>query len=123
MIVYGDKSTVVDTKAVLQRLQTHIKTLAHTPAHEAIIDFIVEYGDLETALVDFVCCEEDRSTGLTRLLRKISVLLGRLLYRSWREDLSDSKAYTRDLIEDIHQIHRYALPPRIRLHVPEGYAY
>jgi hypothetical protein len=126
MIVYGETDREADPRALLRGSAERIRGLAAgpTPSHDALRGELIHIGEVEAAVGDALCVQQDRiEPGLQRL-RLVSLELGRMFWRSWRKrwDL-EARARLSAVSAELEGLAACGWPMTVRLRPPEGYAH
>ncbi len=96
---------------------------APEPSHAAAVDLRVELGELEAAVADAASPEEDRESGDTLRLRRAMEDAGRLVLATWRGEARPALRHRDRACAAVLSLATARLPARLRLRVPEGFAY
>lgn len=125
MIVYGGQEEVVDTSERLAQLRALFFSLEKEGFrdHDRIVELLIEWGVFESAVVDTLSSDFDSEGPLFRRLRRASLLIGHLFYRSARSAQDQTADIPLPLDRALQDPLFSHLPPKISLRVPEGYAY
>jgi hypothetical protein len=125
VIVYADRDRVASLADALapSLLAAEGLRAAPEPAHAAAVDLLVELGELEAAVADAASPEEDTETDETLRLRRAMEETGRLVHATWRGDPSAALRFRDRACSAALSLAAAPLPARLRLRVPEGFAY
>lgn len=124
MIVYGDRCEIVEPRRRLSELQEGVARAAGgAGGHEAVVELLIGFGEVEAGIVDALCSEVEHPQPLAQLLRVAAIRFGHALGASWRGDPAARRAWLERAGELLDALEGEVLPDRIRVGVPEGYAY
>lgn len=124
MIVYREAEEEADPRAELAACAGRAAALAASgsPGHDDVTTLLIDLGMVEAAVADELLPAADAPTPATTRLRRASLAAGRLFRLSRRGGSGPAvRAAAEALARDLRQ--PLALPRRVRLRVPEGYAY
>ncbi len=126
MIVYRDATRVVSVRSELAHCFRRWQTQAAraVPQHEAMVQILIAFGMLESALLDAEAPLADAPSRAGSALRRIALSTAGLLQAAWeqrapREARRDETGVRRAFAE----LAQLPLPTTVTLRVPEGYAY
>ena len=91
--------------------------------HENIVELLLEFGEFETAAFDALFPEMDSINGESEAFRKISHLIGRMIYLSWQSRASEIKPLIQAVETSISKLALMPLPGKMIARVPEGYVH
>lgn len=125
MIVYANREREAATGALLDAVHASGDRLrgVEPPQHEASVDLLVAFGELETGVADALAPDADRDTAETRALRETSHSIGRLAHATWRGEPHGARRWRDVVLSAVQALDARALPSRVRHRVPEGYVY
>jgi hypothetical protein len=126
MIVYGEADQPADPSALLNETARRWRTLSQRlrPPHDELRGELIALGEIEAAIGDALCPEADCIDSRLRELRGVSIALGGLFWRSWRDlpaVAGDRKLGT--LAATLDALAHRAWPAEVRLRPAEGYAH
>ena len=78
--------------------------------HENIVELLLEFGEFETAAFDALFPEMDSINGESEAFRKISHLIGRMIYLSWQSRASEIKPLIQAVETSISKLALMPLP-------------
>ncbi len=122
MIVYRDQRTPVQPAQVLDALRESAANLGPRPDHDALVRLLVELGMLESAVADACHPVRDDEDDLGRRFRSAIQAAAHLVRLSWRGRPAESGSWRAALRRRLEALDPRALPPRVHLLLPEGYA-
>jgi hypothetical protein len=124
VLVYADRAEELAGPAAYARWRRSLDRLFEDrPRHDAIVAGLIETGTLESALADAWCANDDAYEARLVPLRRVSEALGRAVADSWLGDEAGAELAIASAARDAADITRDAMPHRLRLKVPEGYAF
>jgi hypothetical protein len=126
MIVYGEAEWEADPRGLLRDIARRLRDLSSTAGdrHDALRAELIRLGEVEAGLGDALCPDEDRILPKLERLRRISVQLGRLFWRSWRGSVDHrARAEAAGISQQLSGLLDCPWPAQIRLRPPEGYAH
>jgi hypothetical protein len=124
MIVYGEDSFETDPVRGLRDCAAALERLGKVPDHDLLRGELIRLGEIEAGLGDALCARLDRIEPRLTRLRRLSIDLGRLLWRSWSDRRgADDRGSISALAKAVAQIAEEDWPARIRVRPPEGYAH
>ena len=122
MIVFRKQEKLLNTRERLISIRKIIQNLdCGKPDHQAVVELLIEFAELESAVTDVFCMERDDLHELLSPLRELSILNGLLLYHSWvgkAESLPLTIKRIQNLFEKIMNLD---LPKSICIRVSEGF--
>lgn len=123
MLIYREADRPGQPALLLAQLAARLQALTGGGAcpHAALVELLIDFGELESAVADAACPAEDELLPVLDDFGQLSVMLGRLFWRSWRQGLDG--AALAPLAPALERLGAAALPEAVRLRVPEGYAY
>ena len=126
MIVYGEDSYEANPAMRLRDCAAAVRRLAdaRAPDHDLLRREVIRLGEVEAGLGDALCPRQDRVEPRLTGLRRVSVSLGRLLWRSWKGSrTAEELGPIRALATALQEIAGEGWPSRVLLRPPEGYAH
>jgi hypothetical protein len=126
MIVYGEDSYEANPAMRLRDCAAALRRLAdaRAPDHDLLRREVIRLGEVEAGLGDALCPRRDRVEPRLKGLRRVSVSLGRLLWRSWKGSrTAEELGPIRSLAMALEEIAGEGWPSRVLLRPPEGYAH
>ncbi|WP_207478350.1 hypothetical protein [Arenibaculum pallidiluteum] len=121
MLVYRDGSESVDPRVLLSDIG---RRLSRALDHDAAVDCVIAFGEVEAALADALFPTADGLAPEAQRWRAVSVSLGCLLRATWRGAQEDVRAAAaREAAGGLDAILRSHLPSRVERRVAEGYAW
>ncbi len=124
MIVYRVNDTEGETLSILGRIREKTRDLARLfqPKHEDLVDLLIEYGMAEAGVNDALFPREDSIQPLSTELSRAGLILGGIVCASWerKHGISAGLEKFREVLDGVFSLF---LPEKVRLRVPEGYAY
>jgi len=121
MLVYRTQQRAASTARSLDRFA---ERLNRGPVnHDAVTELLVECGELEAGVADARCPEKDEAGPALRAFRRLSLLLGQAFVHSWQGRLGRVKESLAGAQGAFAALRRHALPDKVCLNVPEGYAH
>lgn len=123
MIVFKDKKEEFRTDYWIRRIEHYFnKFFNRQIEHDLAVKLLIDCGELECALTDTVCNEEDSVTSTVRLLREMTILAGKIFVQSWENSRVD-----RCYFYQLHSMHsalkKVRLPEIVPFGVSEGFAF
>lgn len=126
MIVYRDAERLVEPRRLVHECTTLLQAMAdrRTAEHSLVVRLLIDVGELETAVTDFLFPDADDVSPAVGLWRRGTMAFGRLFVASWLRHGSDRLGAA--AIEALWSLEPLgATIPRstVRLRIAEGYAY
>ncbi len=104
----------------MRALARRLEALPRSPTIAAVRDLLVDCGEIEAAIADALCRDEDDGHAAVEALHRIEVGLARRFVATLR---GEAPRHPRaPLADDLLSIQPEALPRTVRLHPVEGYA-
>ncbi len=124
MIVYRVNDREGETLNILRGIRKNASELAGClqPKHEEVVDLLIEYGMVEAGVNDALFPKEDSIQPLSTEFSRAGLILGSIVCSSW-EKRPGVSAGLEKFGEVLDGIFALPVPKRVRLRVPEGYAY
>lgn len=125
MLIYRSPTRLIGTKSALSRVLDAAKRTrslgrsSRESAREALIDL----GEIESAVADVLCPEFDETHSILGAFRHAGRLAGRIFSLVCRKDIENSRNFLPEFEESLQKLLCRALPEKILVSVPEGYAY
>jgi hypothetical protein len=118
MLVYSDQEMHINPTSFLGHL---LKTFsaADVSATEPNRNLLIEAGMLESGLCDELFADEDSICHVSQELRRLSISIGRMYYRS----LKGVHSKPLEVPQILTALMRNSIPERMTIKTPEGYAY
>lgn len=131
MIVYADRTEVVDPRRRLRELREEVwgalgelgEGGASVAVHDRVVSLLIGVGEVEAGVVDRLCPEVDGLSPLERAWREVAIMAGHALRCSWRDDLSELRLWLLRLERALRGLESYQFPAEIEIGVHEGYAF
>ena len=120
MLVYRDQKQTIAVRQTLASL----RRLADSSAfdHDHAVELLVEFGQLEAGIADTLYAERDAPDPILDPFRRTSLLLGHVLYHSWR-GTGETEKYLRKAQRALASLDGLPSAEVIQTGVPEGYGY
>ncbi|MBN1600501.1 MAG: hypothetical protein JW915_02780 [Chitinispirillaceae bacterium] len=123
MIVFKDKKEEFRTDDWIRRIEHCLNTIFNRQIeHDLAVKLLIDCGELECALTDIVCNEEDSVTSTIRLLREMTILAGKIFVQSWENNRID-RCYFYQLYSMHSALKKMCLPEIVPFGVSEGFAF
>lgn len=126
MIVYADRCRAADTRPLLAQCGERLlaRQAQALPDHEAAVELLLTFGELETALADALAPRVDAPTPAATALGHLALATGHLLRRAWQRLPADGHGPgPAALAAALRRLADAPLPPRVGLRSAEGYAF
>ncbi|MGE5497023.1 MAG: hypothetical protein ACM3Q2_03090 [Syntrophothermus sp.] len=126
MIIYSDLAERVKTADFMGNLIDLFErfVLSGFTRYDLAVELLIDYSDLETALTDSICREEELYNREIKILRRTGELVARLMMYSWKDLESGIPDYLHKQIRRLfNKICSFSLPVYANIKVPEGYAF
>lgn len=125
MIIYRSDETVCQTQARLAELQEQLQVFQHPHflAYDQCVDFLIDYGELETGIADFCCAKVDRYRSVLGILREGAVAAAHVFLNVWHQDHRTSPRHIHALETVFRRLRYLKLPETFVSRVFEGLAY
>lgn len=126
MIIYSDMAERVKTADFLNNIISLFEkfVLSGFTRYDLAVELLIDYSDLETALTDSICSEEEVYNREIKILRRTGELVARLMMYSWKEKAAFISEYLLKQIRRLfNKIFSFSLPVYTSLKIPEGYAF
>lgn len=128
MIVFRKKEESVQSREKIESVRNLLIRMSslREPSHEAIVELLIEFAELETAVADILCMQRETVHPLAEILREQALVCGELLRLSWKGEtdaLAPVVAQFRESYEKIFQGGAFEIPEHIRVRVSEGFVY
>jgi hypothetical protein len=126
LIVYRDVMHLVEPRALLRECEGLLRTIADGRGadHALAVRLLIDFGELESAVVDTLCPSADDVSPVADLWRRGALAIGHLFVASWLQHGAERlRAAATGALSSISQLSRSLQAGALRLHVPEGYAY
>src|SRR3954453_15084408 len=122
MLVYRSDDREVEARPVLESLVERLRSWKN-PAHDEVLSSFVEFGELESAIVDSQFPHTDSLNSLTTAFRAAALEMGHALIASWRGESQERDRRLERTWRQLAGMDRRQLPHIISTRVSEGYAY
>ena len=125
MIVYADRRRDALAASLLSRVGEALDRVRRGPHvdYEDVVELLVSYGDLETAVVDALEPGQDRDGPAARRLRAAGSAIGSLLHASWSEDAASARRWRDAVALAVAALDVRGWPRVVSPRVPEGYVF
>lgn len=123
MIVYRETRRSAEPERLLEALERSVAGLGVRPAHDTIVEVLVDLGVAESAIVDALHVRTDDDCEPDRRLRAAAICAGHLLLESWRGRTDRLSPRVLELLDRVRSIRELRLPARCSPTVPEGFAH
>ncbi|MGE5431497.1 MAG: hypothetical protein ACM3QX_10505 [Syntrophomonadaceae bacterium] len=125
MIIYGDNKEVINFNAGLSRIESLINSLEYDgfSDHNHAAELLISTGEFESALVDYLCPENDLMDDLASLLRRLSVAAGHILINTLDNNAAEVKRWSISIRENLSALKYYNVSSLLTYNIPEGYAF
>jgi hypothetical protein len=120
VIVYADWDTPLSTLTALRAFRRRVLASAARPSVSDARDLLVDFGEIEAALVDALSPEVDAPSTLIAGAGDVSLSLGDLFCRALGG--TDAAAVVEVIDRLLRRLEDAPLPPVLRVHPAEGYA-
>jgi hypothetical protein len=123
MIVFKNNTAVFKTEEWINRIRNSLESLLHWQFdHDIVVKLLIDCGELECAVTDSFCPEDDSLTDTVLLLRKMTIQAGRIFFLSWKKRPIDTYLIF-ELQSVLESIRNLRLPGAINFGVSEGFAF
>ena len=122
MLVYRSDDREVEARPVLESLVERLRSWKN-PAHDEVLSSFVEFGELESAIVDSQFPHTDSLNSLTTAFRAAALEMGHALIASWRGESQERDRRLERTWRQLAGMDPRQLPHIISTRVSEGYAY
>jgi hypothetical protein len=122
MLVYRPTFRQVDAASAIADIESRVRSLGPSPAHDVARSLLIDAGELEAALVDRECPDEDDATALTSALRRLVVRLAAGCVGSWAGS-GFPAGFSMSLLNTLDELRSVSIGGSVALSVPEGFAY
>src|SRR3954464_4809291 len=85
MLVYRTDDQPVDARIAIERLAGRLEELK-SPAHDELMSVFIEFGEIESAIVDCLFPDRDGVHPLANALRAAAIQSAHALIASWRQE-------------------------------------
>ncbi len=124
MIVFRKQEMLINARQKLDSL----RKMAHAmrsgrPPHTSVVDFLIEFSEFESAVVDAHSPERDGIHPADRALRQIALSAGDLFYGSWMGGAESLSPAVERMEACLAKALRLDLPESICLRVSEGFVH
>lgn len=125
MIVYRDRRETIDGAKLAREIAARLRRArgAGGIRHENATRMLIDFGELEAALVDAKEGDGVSDDSVVGLLRDTSLSIGHLFYWSWEGSAVRMEPWARRIERSMDRIVASRLPKTLRIPVSEGYAY
>lgn len=122
MLVFRKKFIERPTAECIGRLERLGGALLRGATHEGALELLMEWGEFETGVADFLFQREDSVSEISSALRKTGILTGHLFMRAW-EGRGAEGALAKEFLASLNTVRAFKPPKAINIREPEGYAH
>jgi hypothetical protein len=124
MIVFRDQRVSAEPTGLVSKLRQSALSLAQgSVTHDAAVHLLIEMGTVEAAIADAIFTEADGIDPITRRLREASTAMGHALWHTWNHYQNQARPWLDRAAVTLAYLETQALPDKVQISVPEGYAY
>jgi hypothetical protein len=123
MIVFKNHKEEYRTLDWIERINVCLNRLLHNQnGHDLTVNLLIETGELECAITDHFCTEEDVNNQIINSFRELSNIAGNVFYTSWKNNCIDQLMVC-EFINKFDSIKSFELPEKFLFGVSEGFAF
>jgi len=123
MRVYADRVLRLTTAEALDGVLRRLDRMPLNPAHDAIRDLLVDWGELESAAADGLCPDADEEGPELAWWRSASDAVAEAACASWEGDASGCRGSLALARQRIARLADIDVPGRLLVRTAEGFAY
>jgi hypothetical protein len=123
MLVYGHRAVRLSTRAALRELTSRVECLSSAPDHDGIVDLLVDWGAIESAVADALSPECDEELAALDAWRAASDAVAGAVCASWAEDRVEARQSLRRAGATLVALLSGPMPDDVMVRTAEGFAH
>lgn len=123
MVVFTKQEKSARPSEYISGINSVLDKMERNPDHENAVELLIEIGELEAGIADFLFRESDSFDVLAQKLRNISMLAGRVLFQSWEGRKTQIPPLIPEIRKGLLSVLASPLPELITSRSPEGYVF
>jgi hypothetical protein len=123
VIIYGHRSFPLNVPEFLRTFGARLAALPALPAHDTIVDLLVDFGEAYSAAADAAFPSRDDTSDPLRAWSDAAHSLARSLVDSWHADRESAREWLRECRRSIDIVQRTSRLRTITANTAEGFAY